>query len=311
MALPRAWAESPLVAFIQLSRIKFLGGVLLLYLLGAAMAWGELARLDGAILILGLGATWATQLMTHYLNEYWDWETDRVTTLQGARTAFSGGSGVLADGLLPRSVALWAGAACTLLALTLGAVLVATLQTGPYTLALLAISLGVGYFYSSPPLRLQARGVGEAATSITVGMLVPAGAYYLQTGQFSPTLTLATLPLAFTLFAMVLGVHLPDYDADRATGKLNLVARLGPRRAARLAGISILAGYLLNGLETGWGLVPPMLATMQLSAPLALIALIAMLRLDQSETHLRAIPFWGVALFASASAAVLLGMLLA
>jgi 1,4-dihydroxy-2-naphthoate octaprenyltransferase len=307
MALPRAWAESPWLAFLKLSRVKFLGGVLIVYLLGVAMAWAEHGGLDAGALILGLGATWAVQLMTHYFNEYWDWETDRVTSAMGSRTAFSGGSGVLADGLLARRVALWAGATCALSAMTLGTILVAVFHTGPLTLALIGISLGIGHSYSSPPLRLQARGVGEAATAVTVALLVPASAYYLQTGGLSLTLTWATLPLAFLLFAMVVGVHFPDYRVDRATGKLNLVARLGRTTAARLAGVAITAAYLLNGLEIAFGLVPPTLAIMQLSGPLAIIVTLVMVRPDLTGAT---IPFWGVALFVSASTAMLLGTLL-
>lgn len=98
-----------LLAFLRLSRPLFLLGGVLLYALGALIA-----RYQGSAIDLGLYwsdqlAVTALQLMTHYLNEYWDVEADR---LNHNRMPFSGGSGVLVRGELSCKTAFTAAAGC-------------------------------------------------------------------------------------------------------------------------------------------------------------------------------------------------------
>src|SRR5512141_1984496 len=101
-------------AFVQLTRPLFLGGAVLLYLLGAALAWTQGTALDGIRLLVGQLLVTAIQLTTHYANEYYDVEVDAA--IGAARTPFSGGSGVLVSGQLDRSVALHATHVCLTLA---------------------------------------------------------------------------------------------------------------------------------------------------------------------------------------------------
>ena len=96
---------SKIVAFLRLSRPLFLLGGVLLYALGALIARYQGAALDWGVYGSGQLAVTALQLMTHYLNEYWDVEADR---LNHNRTPFSGGSGVLVRGELTRKTAFTA-----------------------------------------------------------------------------------------------------------------------------------------------------------------------------------------------------------
>ncbi|HEY6172920.1 MAG TPA: hypothetical protein VIX73_00700, partial [Kofleriaceae bacterium] len=92
-----------LIAFIRLGRPVFLVGGFLLYGLGAAIAAWHGHAIDATRYALGQATVTALQLMTHYANDYFDLEADRVNTTP---TAWSGGSRVLAGGELPAAVAL-------------------------------------------------------------------------------------------------------------------------------------------------------------------------------------------------------------
>src|SRR5512132_3352925 len=93
------------VAFLRLGRLKFLGGGFVLYGLGAAIAAVTGHAIDTGRYALGQAAVTAFQLMTHYANDYFDYEADRANATP---TQWSGGSRVLVGGELPRGVALGA-----------------------------------------------------------------------------------------------------------------------------------------------------------------------------------------------------------
>src|SRR5260370_8408711 len=91
-----------LMAFIRLARPHFLLGGFMLYALGAVVARYEGYPIDFRVYWVGQLFVTSIQLMTHFLNEYWDVETDR---LNNSRTPFSGGSGMLAPGGFQRQTA--------------------------------------------------------------------------------------------------------------------------------------------------------------------------------------------------------------
>jgi 1,4-dihydroxy-2-naphthoate octaprenyltransferase len=110
-----------------------------------------------------------------------------------------------------------------------------------------------GYFYSAPPLFLAGRGVGELLVGINFGVLSVTGSYYVQAQTFSMSAVFAALPLSFLIAAILYINEFPDYDADKAVGKNQMVVRLGKKNArwgfAMLmvgAYASIVIGVLLN-----------------------------------------------------------------
>ncbi|MDH7592899.1 MAG: prenyltransferase [Methanomicrobiales archaeon] len=84
--------------------------------------------------------------------------------------------------------------------------------------------------------------------------------FYLQSGIITPHLYLMALPISFSVFNVILLNEFPDYEADLATGKANLLVRLGHRRVVQ---IYIAAAVL------GWAAF--ILAAMYASIPFALI----------------------------------------
>lgn len=291
------------LAFLALSRVKFLGGAAVLYLLGMAAAWWERA-VDIPILILGVLSMWGIQLMTHYFNEYWDLETDRLISL---RTPYSGGSGVLVQGFLDRKVALFAAVTSLIAGFLAFLVLSTVSEPRPYAFPIFALAALIGWGYSSPPLRLSGRGIGEFATVLVVSFLVPLYSYHLQTGRISLTLIAFLLPLAFLQLAMLVRIALPDYEADKSTGRRSLVIRLGMEQAAMLHNLALVASYVFAILAATLGAYPKVIALFFLTLPFAIHNFMQMRQLDPEPQNVASLPFWGIALFMAAAALELLG----
>jgi 1,4-dihydroxy-2-naphthoate octaprenyltransferase len=222
-------------AFVRLSRPKFLIGGFAGFALGAAIAAYEGVPLTLARYAAGQAMVTAFHLMVHYANDYFDHAGDR----HGEPTAFSGGSGVLVSGALAPSIALLAALGCAAVGL---------IGVGGFAFAGQPVTSGIGaaigllaWSYSAPPLRLAARGWGEADAALVVAILVPLAGYATFTGGVDPLALTATLAPACAMFAMMIAVEWPDRAADAAGGKRNLLVRCGPALAGRMAG----AGALL------------------------------------------------------------------
>lgn len=232
--------------FLRLTRPLFLLGGVQLYALGAAYAWKQGVVLEPGTFLLGQALVTAVQLMTHYANEFYDQETDRLNA--AGRTWFSGGSGVLAEGHLSPQLALraglWMAFAATALLVPLGV-------RSPVVMGLGLLSIFLAWFYSAPPLAFVRRGWGELSASLVVALLVPVFSYAQQTGgRIDYSLLLVCLPLVLVHWAMLVAFQIPDIAADMETGKRTVSVRLGMRRALHLHNLLlILAGF------TAWFLV--------------------------------------------------------
>jgi 1,4-dihydroxy-2-naphthoate polyprenyltransferase len=227
-------------AFVRLTRPMFLGGAVLLYLLGAALAWAQGSAIDGARLLLGQLLVTSIQLTTHYANEYYDYDVDAA--IGSSRTPFSGGSGMLVSGQLDRAVALHATQVCLISAVVM------LVRCGVISPLMWIIGIGAllgGYFYSAPPLRLEGSGWGEWDTAILTAVLVPLTGYVMQANHFDPMMLIVCAPLVLIYAAMILTFEFPDYPADKALGKKNITVRIGLRRAAWLHNGLLIGGLVL------------------------------------------------------------------
>jgi 1,4-dihydroxy-2-naphthoate octaprenyltransferase len=248
-------------SLVLLTRAHFLAGGLLMYAMGAAVAWSEGAKPELVWLMWGQVGVSAIQLMTHFVNEFYDAERDALVT---TRTPFSGGSGVLPAGRLAKPVALRGAAACA----SVGALV--TLTVGWPAAFVYALALAIGYGYSAPPLRLMTRGLGELAAASTVALLTPMAGYGIAAGTLNASVVWLGLPLLATSLAFMIAVELPDYEADRPTGKRNWVVRLGPDRAGHLHNGLLVISYFSLGIVTLAGYVPGQVtALLCLTLPLA------------------------------------------
>ncbi|MBM0276133.1 prenyltransferase [Micromonospora tarensis] len=189
-----------------------------------------------------------THLMTQYCNEYFDLEADSAHT---GPTAWTGGSQVLAQGLLPASASL----AAAFVLLFLSVVQIAVMPTVAARL-LCVLIVALAWFYTAPPVRLNYRALGEVTTGAVLILLCPALAALLQIGTLPPLLFAVTTPLFLVMTARMIVMNYCDRDSDRSVGKLTLPNTLGPRRAAWVFTALQATGYAVLVVVTATGTLP-------------------------------------------------------
>jgi len=226
-------------------------GGFILNLLGVAIAIYSGKSFNLAALIWGQIAITSTQLMTHYCNDYFDLEADR---LNPTPTNWSGGSRMLPEGKLAPKVALRIALALAAIAFAVNLILSIFIRPGLATFVLLVSMQLLAWFYSAPPLRLHSHGLGELTTTLAVTLMTPLTAYYLQAGMLTWLPVLAVIPLCCYQFAMLLSIEFPDAEGDQLAGKGTLVVKLGAASSARLyvtlllLALGVLPLLLLGGL---------------------------------------------------------------
>ena len=244
-------------AWATLSRAPFHSVGVFPFVLGAAIAWSMGFPISWAILSLSTLAVILIMLTTYLAGEYYDFETDSINA---SYNIFSGGSRVLQAGLIPRHRPLIVTYVSLAGAIIIGLLLQFYYKTGPYTLLLGAFGLFCGYFYTAKPIQWSYRGVGETLIAICYGWLTVNAAYYLQTGSFHPVATLVSIPLAISVFLVILINEFPDYSSDTISGKRTLVVRFGKERMAILYIILSIACFLTMFApflyDTPWVIAP-------------------------------------------------------
>jgi 1,4-dihydroxy-2-naphthoate polyprenyltransferase len=296
---------SRVLAFIKLGRPKFLVGGFVLFGLGTALAVKGGAVFDLGRFFWGQLLVTATQLMTHYANDYFDLAADRANRTP---TAFSGGSRVLVGQALSPGVAL--GAARVLALVAAGAAFALGRRVGVEVLFMAIVTIGLAWSYSAPPLRLCARGLGELTTALVVTLLVPLLGYFLQARRLAaPIFLAAALPCALQ-FAMLLAIEFPDAAGDAATGKRTLVVKLGASSSARLYALVTIAAFGALPFFVRGGLPGRVAAAPAFLAPVAIWQALRVARGAYGEpARWESVAFWSVALLIASSSLELVATL--
>jgi 1,4-dihydroxy-2-naphthoate octaprenyltransferase len=217
-------------AWLALSRPPFHSVGVLPFILGGVLAWRE-GVFYWDVCIWGTLGVVLVMLATYYAGEHWDYLEDSLSASLGP-SRFAGGSRVLQRGLLPRRAALWASLISLVLALAVALVLQLGYRTGPWTIPFAVIGLLGGFFYSARPVRWVSTGLGELWIAFCYGWLPVAVGYYLQVGKIAPLIHWMAVPIGLTIFNVIMLNEFPDYPADLAAEKTNLVVRLGRERAS-------------------------------------------------------------------------------
>lgn len=239
---------------LRLGRPHFLLGGVAFVGLGVALSWAAGARPAALDVALAQAVVTLAQWGVHYANEAHDVAADRANH---QRTRLAGGTGLVVEGRVTQGEALRAAralfAAAVLAALALA-------WRAPPSLAASAPLLLLAWGYSAPPLRLCGRGLGELATGVVVGALVPATALVPAGVPLHAWPWMLLVPLALQVAALVAVLSLPDAEGDAAGGKRTLAVRLGGKAVRRAVQWTwILCGLgsalaLLAGAPLPWAL---------------------------------------------------------
>ena len=188
------------------------------------LSWGWLA-----LTVLGI---FCIEIAKNASGEIFDFDsgTDQAVAPED-RSPFSGGKRVLIDGLLTRRHTIAISAVTYLLGIALGLIIVGYRE--PRILWLGVVGVAFAFFYHAPPFKFSYRGLGELVVGLCYGPLIAAGTYLVQRGAITlETISVSTV-LGLLIAAFLWVNEFPDYRADLASGRLNLVVRLGRPKAAR------------------------------------------------------------------------------
>ena len=238
--------------------------------IGTAIAWHDGSFNLGYFLLAWVGAILA-HVGVNVFNEYFDYKSGLDFETQ--KTPFSGGSGMLTAGLIEPRRAYLLGAACLFIDAVIGVYFVIVQGWG----LLPVILLGGLFAYFYTPYISHWR-VGEVAAGLGLGSLVVLGAYFVQTGQYTWEVIVASLAPGFLTANLLLLNEFPDLEADRQVGRRNLVMALGRRRAAWLYTILLVCTYLSIVLGVVFRLMPWPALIILLTVPLARKAIQGALR---------------------------------
>jgi 1,4-dihydroxy-2-naphthoate octaprenyltransferase len=242
------WDTSTVIGqYFRMIRLHIVVGGILAFTLGALLALANGGSFDPAKFVLFYSVIFFGDLSTHFSNDYFDFEPDRLTS---KKSVFSGAKILTKNpGMLRTVSAISVGLlAVSLLSAGLGV----ALNLAPIELLLIAFGINfLGWFYSAPPIRLVSRGLGELAIALAVGVGIPAVGYLSVKGQFDSLFALVALPFMLYGFMLALSLEAPDVEADRLGDKKTFGVFRGVRAVFGLA-FAVAAVALLVFVGYAW-----------------------------------------------------------
>lgn len=210
--------------WLRVIRIKFLLASVIAVSLGLAMSYWNAGRFDIAYSVITMGGVIALHASVDLLNDYWDYKRGIDTITK--RTKFSGGTGVLPEGLLKPSHVYAAGVMFLVLGSLVGLYFIVIY--GWIIAVILGFAIMSIYFYST---KIVDSGLGEIFVGIK-GTMIVLGTYYIQTQQITNSSVMGGV-IVGALSSLVLYItSFPDFDADKQKGRRTLVIMLGKKNAS-------------------------------------------------------------------------------
>jgi len=255
--------------WLQAARLKFLPQGVMPVVIAAAIAFGE-DSFKPVYFIIGFLAAAAVQVGLTMFNDTLDfiYGTDRKTT--GNKNPFSGGSGLLAGGIIKPGQALKGIFLLYFFALICAIYL--AVQVGFEVMWIAVVGALISIFYSAKPFRFAYRGLGELMMFLGYGPVLTAWGYFIHTSTLSIDVLLIGAIPGFLMWTMILINEIPDYREDRAANKRNIAYRLGPGRTKNLYIASFAILYVFIAVLIISGVLPVWCALAFLSVPLAVKA---------------------------------------
>lgn len=228
--------------YLKELRAQFFTASIIPVLLGSCIA----LKMTGEFHLLYFLATLIGGVLLHaganVANDYFDYRNGTDNINKDYTRPFTGGSRMIQHGIMTPGEVLAESLICYLLAIMIGVWLIHELGLTILWLGLIGIISG--FFYVAPPFKFVSRGLGEIIIGLNFGVLMTIGSYFVQTRRLSWLPIFASIPVAILITAVLYINEFPDYQADKDSGKLHLVARLGRKKAAFLFQAMLLLTYL-------------------------------------------------------------------
>ncbi len=254
--MPTTRPMTKLIAGMVITRLPFLTASLIPVLIGAtwAVVTHSLSPFPWLLFFLTLFGAAALHVAANTFNDFFDWTSGTDKVNNDYFLPFSGGSRSMELGLISEKGMLKVGLVSLSLASLLGLAVMFLIRQPLLILFGLAGAFS-GYFYTAPPLRLVARkGLGELLIGLNFGPLVTAGTVIALTGRVTWEDFAIGLPVGLLTTAIIWINQFPDENADRISGKHNLVVVLGKERARWGYVILLVTAFFLviAGVLTGF-----------------------------------------------------------
>lgn len=269
-----------LSAWVLAVRPYSLGNSVILVLIASALAYTDGGFRPGTALLCLLFAL-LMQCTANLVNDLWDFlkgadQPDRL----GPDRAFA--KGYITPRAMKIGIVAFALASC---ATGLGILWLVhdSLPYGGWELVTVGIAcLVFAFFYTAGPWPLAYHGLGDVAVILFFGIIPVGFSYYVQTGNWTPEVTLVSLACGLVIDTMLMVNNFRDREEDARCRKRTVVVVFG-------AGVGRW-GYLLLGLLP-MALCLGLLATGQLWAALLPLPYVAahiatwrkMVRIDHGE----------------------------
>lgn len=150
--------------------------------------------------------------------------------------------------------AFFVGAALIGLAGLLGLYII--LSTSWILLPVGVLSILIAYFYSAGKKPISYGPFGELVSGFFEGCIVFGISYFVQSGNYSPDVFLASLPIAIGISNIMLANNTSDVEEDRKNGRRTLPIVIGQENGVRLLYFTHTFIYLLNTIYYFWGKMP-------------------------------------------------------
>lgn len=231
--------------WLRAVRIRFLLASIISVCLGLAINGWQNKSIDigfAALTFVGVAALHAS---VDLLNDYWDYKRQIDTDTK--RTKFSGGTGVLPEGLLKPSQVYKAGVIMLIVGSAIGAFFVA--ERGITIAVILGFAIVSIYFYST---RIVDSGLGEVFVAVK-GTMIVLGTYFVQSSHITLEPIIAGIVSGVLSSAVLFVNSFPDFDADKKHGRKTLVILLGKQKAASFVWIfpAIIYGIIVSSVVAG------------------------------------------------------------
>jgi len=217
------------------------------FIVGTVSAFWNIRCFEFRYALLGLVGVVLLHAGTNVLNDVMDWRL-------GVDRTPNPSSGAIVRGWISPSEALRTARLLIGAALCIGLIL--AVWVGPAVLVPAALGLASGIAYNVPPLRWKRTPAGDVLVVITFGVLIPLGAWVLQTGSLAFAPVLAGLPPALLILAILHANNLRDRTADAARGYRTLAVALGPRRGVDFYVALVASGCLACIIPVAKGVMP-------------------------------------------------------
>jgi 1,4-dihydroxy-2-naphthoate octaprenyltransferase len=216
-------------------------------------------------------------LSANVFNDYFDGISGTDDANNNYFLPFSGGSRSVELGLITPKGQFKLASLLMLGAVACGLPLV--IQMGQPVVMVGLAGAALGFFYTAPPFKLIARrGLGELTIGLCFGPLLTVGTVAALSGVIDMNAFWMGIPLGLLTTGILWINQFPDYEADKATGKNNLVVTLGVS-ASRFGYAAIMLGAFvaLGALITN-GIFQSGLWIAMLGLPVALHAIFVCFR---------------------------------